>query len=237
MRHCLCAPNGTTSALSLSPRFPRATNGLKRGLLKDQLHRRRIHLKAMKRGRGRLRATPCGLPTHIMRLRGRLRVRLVPLLDQSCFLQIRIVSRADLLLMGFHIIQHLGFQRPSKKVELSDRRHEGLMIRNGEHDPFPTAVGVEILFRIRLQLSLVAKIDEKLLTMKRIPNKGLPTVFRHKPVNDPKTQRRLAIQILKDLIDIGLVRIETLKTRDDEFRLTFHLFSACLWIRYIGLHD
>ena len=138
--------------------------------------------------------------------------------------------------MGFHIVQHLGFQCPSEKVQLSNRRHERLMIRNGKHDPFPTAVGVKILFGIRLQLPLVAEIDQELLAVKRIPNKGLPTVFRDKPVNDPKTQRRLAIQILKDLLDVGLVRIETLKTRDDEFRLTFHLFPAGLRIRYIGLH-
>lgn len=138
--------------------------------------------------------------------------------------------------MGFHILEHLGFQCPSEKVQLSNRCHEGLVIRNGKHDAFPTAVGVKILFGIRLELSLVTEIDEKLLAVQGIPNKGLPTVFRHKPVNDTKTQRRLAIQILKDLLNVGLVRIETLKTRDDEFRLTFHLFSACLWIRYIGLH-
>lgn len=138
--------------------------------------------------------------------------------------------------MGFHILEHLGFQCPSEKVQLSNRRHERLMIRNGEHDPFPTAVGVEILFRIRLQLPLVAEIDEELLAVERIPNKGLPTIFRHKPVNDTKTQRRLAIQILKDLLDVGLMGIETLKARDDEFRLTFHLFPAGLRIRYIGLH-
>ena len=190
----------------------------------------------MKGGRDGLRAAPRGLHARLARLRGRLRVRLVSLLDQGRFLQIRIVSRADLLLMGFHIVQHLGFQRPSEKVQLSNRCHKGLMVWNGKHDPFPTAVRVKILFGIRLQLPLVAEIDEELLAVECIPNKGLPTVFRYKPVNDTKTQRRLTVQILKNLLNVGLVRIETLKARDDEFRLTFHLFPACLWIRYIGLH-
>ena len=89
------------------------------------------------------------------------------------------------------------------------------MVRNGKHDPVPTAVRVKILFGIRLELSLVAEIDKELLSVECIPNKGLPTVFRHKPVNDPKTQRRLAVQILKDLFNLRVVRIETLKTRNN----------------------
>ena len=138
--------------------------------------------------------------------------------------------------MGLHVIQNLGLQRPPKKVQLSNRGHELLMIGDRKHDALATAVRVKILLRIRLQLAFVAEIDEKFLAVEGVANKALTTVFGDKPVDNAKTKGRLPIQINEYFINFRMVGIKSLQTGNDELGLAFDFTLSGLWIAEIYIH-
>ena len=164
------------------------------------------------------------------------RVALVPLLNLDGLFQVRIVTLADILFMGLHIVQNLGFQRPPKKVQLSNRGHELLMIGDRKHDALATAVRVKILLGIGLELSLVAEIDEEFLAVKGVANEALTTVFGDEPINDTKTKGSLAIQINEYFINFRMVGIKSLQTGNDELGLAFDFTLSGLWITEIYIH-
>ena len=181
-----------------------------------QLHRGGIDLQLIQ-GRGRLLGAAAG-GSHgvgrcaLLRLFNGFggRVTLVPLLNLDGLFQVRIVTLADILFMGLHVIQNLGLQCPPKKVQLSNRGHKLLMVGDRKHDALAAAVRVKILLRIRLELSFVTEIHEKFLTVEGVANKALTTVFGDEPVNNTKTERCLAIQINKYFSNFRMVGIKSL---------------------------
>ena len=179
-------------------------------LMEIQLHRGGIDLQLIQ-GRGRLlgaaasRANGVGRCALLRFFNGSGRgVALIPLLNLYGLFQVCVVALANILLMGLHVIQNLGLQRPPKKVQLSNRGHELLMVGDRKHDALAAAVWVKILLRIRLQLAFVTEIHKKLLAVEGVANEALTTVFSNEPVNDTKTKRRLTIQINKYFINITI---------------------------------
>ena len=88
------------------------------------------------------------------------------------------------------------------------------------------AIRIKVLFRVGLELALVAKVDQELLSVQGITDEVFTTVFRDKPVNDTETEGCLTGQIGKDLVDLRIRRIEPLQTRDDQFGLAFDFTFA-----------
>jgi len=83
-------------------------------------------------------------------------------------LRIHVHGRLDLGRVESNIVQHPLLQCPPKEVQLPDGSHEGRRIRDLEHDPLPTAKGVEELLAVGLQLRLVVRVDEELLAVQNI---------------------------------------------------------------------
>lgn len=125
--------------------------------------------------------------------------------------------------MVLHVLQNLGLEGPTKKVQLSNRGHETLMIGNRKHDALATAIWIKILLGIGLELPLVTEIDEELLAVQGVAHEALSAVFCHKPINDAKAQGRLAIQIAKHFLNFRMMGIKSLETGDDEFGLALDL--------------
>jgi len=163
-------------------------------------------------------------------------VALIPLLNLDGLFQVCVVALANILLMGLHIIQNLRLQRPPKKVQLSNRGHELLMVGDRKHDALAAAVRVKILLGICLELALVTEIHEEFLTVEGVANETLTTVFGDEPVNDTKTERSLTIQINEYFINFRMVGIKSLQTRDDELGLAFDFTLSGLWITKIYIH-
>jgi len=195
-------------------------------LAEIEFNRCRINLQLIQRRRGLLRAAARRshrLRRDLNRLSRGLRVTLVLLLYLHGLLQVGVVSSANLLLVALHVLQNLGLQGPSKKVQLSNRGHETLMIGNRKHDPLSATIWVKVLLGIGFELPLVAKIDEELLAIQRVAHEALSAVFGDKPVNDAKAQGRLAIQIAKHFLNFRMMGIKSLETGDDEFGLALDL--------------
>lgn len=136
--------------------------------------------------------------------------------------------------MGFNVVKDLGLQSPTEKVQLPNSGHKGLVARDFEHDALPTAVGVKVLFRVGLELSFIAEIDEELLAMEGVTDKRHATVLGHEPVDDAQRERGLAVQVRHDFGDVGIRAIEALERGNDELGLTFNaalsgLHGTCLW--------
>lgn len=138
--------------------------------------------------------------------------------------------------MGLHIVDDLGLQCPSEKVQLSNRGHELLMVGNCKHDALTAAVRVKILLGVRLELALVAEIDEELLAVKGVTDEAFSAVFRDKPVNDAQTERCVAVEVYQYFLNFRMVGIEALKTGNHEFRFTLNLPLSSLWITGIRIH-
>ena len=138
--------------------------------------------------------------------------------------------------MGLHVIQNLGLQCPPKKVQLSNRGHELLMVGDRKHDALATTVRVKILLRICLELAFVTEIDEKFLAVEGVAYEALTTVFGDEPVNDTKTERSLTIQINEYFINFRMVGIKSLQTGNDELGLAFDFTLSGLWITEIYIH-
>ena len=138
-------------------------------------------------------------------------------------LQIGVVAGADLLFVGLHVLQNLGLECPPKKVQLSNRGHETLMIGNRKHDALSAAIRVKVLLGIGLELALVTEINKELLPVQGVAHEALSAVFGHKPINDAKAQGRLAIQIAKHFLNFRMMGIKSLETGDDEFGLALDL--------------
>lgn len=164
------------------------------------------------------------------------RVALIPLLNLHRLFQVCIVAFANILFMGLHVIQNLGLQCPPKKVQLSNRGHELLMVGDRKHDALAAAVRVKILLRIGLELALVTEIHEEFLSVEGVANETLTTVFGDEPVNDTKTERGLTIQINKYFINFRMVGIKSLQTGNDELGLAFDFTLSGLWITKIYIH-
>lgn len=125
--------------------------------------------------------------------------------------------------MVLHVLQNLGLEGPTKKVQLSNRGHETLMIGNRKHDALATAIWIKILLGISLELPFVTEIDQELLAVQGVAHEALSAVFGDKPINDAKAQGCLAIQIAKHFLNFRMMGIKSLETGDDEFGLALDL--------------
>ena len=151
-------------------------------------------------------------------------------------LQIRIVSCSNFLLMGLHVLENLGLERPSKEIQLANRGHEWLMVRNGKHDALSATIRVKVLLGVGFQLPFVAQVNEEFLAIQGVTDKRFSTVFGDKPVNDTKTQRGLPIEIRKHFIDFRMIPIESLETGNDQLRLALNLPFTSLGIGCVAVH-
>ncbi len=113
--------------------------------------------------------------------------------------------------MGFNVIQNVGLQGPTEKVQFPNRGHERLVTWYFEHNSLPTAIGVKILLGVGFELTFVAEIHEKLLSVEGITNKTFATVLGDKPVNNTETQGSFAMKIGNHFWNVRMCAVESLK--------------------------
>ena len=90
------------------------------------------------------------------------------------------------LLVLLQILDDVLLDGPAKEVEFANRGHEGLNTRQTKHYTLTSAERIKQLLTVRLELTLVAHIDHKLLALKKVANAVALRIVRHKPVNEPK---------------------------------------------------
>lgn len=84
--------------------------------------------------------------------------------------------------MKAQVSQHILLNGPAEEVEFTDRCEKRLLTRNLKQDSFPTTEGVEEFLGVRLELRLIVRIDEKLLTVENIDRVVTLGIVGHKPV-------------------------------------------------------
>jgi len=159
----------------------------------------------------------------------RLRVRLPSL---QLLLRIRVHGRLNLRRVQRDIIQNTLLDRPTEKVELAHRRHEGRRIHDLEHDTLPTAKGIKELLTVCLQLRLVVRIDEELLAIQNIGGAILLRVVRDEPVNEAQRHLGRAVEQPDDFCLIGVTRIKPLQGAHYQFLLAVDLLATSLRIGF-----
>lgn len=150
-------------------------------------------------------------------------------------LQELIVAGLQLLFVGLNIVQQMGFERPPKEVELSDRRDKGFIVLNAELDSLPPAVRVKILLVIGIQLTLIGLVDNEALAVQFVGREVLATELGYEPVDHTQRDLRIPDQIRHDLCHIGIGGIEPLERCDDQLGLAVNLLASRLRIGCIGL--
>ena len=126
------------------------------------------------------------------------------------------------------IVQEIGFQCPSEKVQFPDGRDKGRIALDAKLNPLPAAVCVEILLVVGVQLSLVGLVDHKALPIQLIGSEILAAVLGHEPVNDTETNGGLSDKVGHDLGQGRAGGVEALETVDNQFWLTVNFLTTGL---------
>jgi len=129
------------------------------------------------------------------------------------------------------IIQNSLLKSPAEEVQLSNSCEKGRLTGNLEVDSFTTAEGIKEFLAVRLQLTLVIRVDEKLLPLENIRCVVCLGVVGDEPVNETEGESGRAEENRENLSNIRTLRIEALKTLYNEFLLAMDLSTASLRIR------
>ncbi len=113
--------------------------------------------------------------------------------------------------MLLNVIQELRLNGPPEEVQFSDCGKEGLVRRNLEENTLTTTVRVEVLLGVRLQLGLVAHVDEKLVTVEWVTDEVATAVVGHEPVNQTQGKVGGALEIREDSLDVFAICVEFLE--------------------------
>ena len=98
----------------------------------------------------------------------------------------------DILQMGTNVIQYVVFDRPSEKIQLTDRCLNHRVLRIIKVNSVPSAKRVELAFGICLELALVrlVHIEPSARSRMCVDDLVFSAVIRNKPVNHPQRNRR-----------------------------------------------
>jgi hypothetical protein len=163
-----------------------------------RLHRRLTHLFAL--------PAPCW--------RSALRILTVMLAEA------RVHVRLNRLLISQNVAKDALLDRPTEEIQLADRRLiNGIMPTNLETNTVATTEGIKESFGIRLEFTLIMKVDHKLAIVHWIGHIELLGIVRHEPVNKTETDRRSAAQNGQDFLQAPRLIIEILEPADNEVLL------------------
>jgi hypothetical protein len=100
-----------------------------------------------------------------------------------------------------------------------------------EVDPLTTAEGIKEFLTVRLQLTLVVRVDEELLSLKDIGCVMCLGLIRNEPINEAEGESGCSEENGENLGNIRTLGVETLETLYNELLLAVDLSTASLWIR------
>ncbi len=109
-----------------------------------------------------------------------------------------------------YILEYLLFDEPSKEVELSHRRNKGLDSAGLKHDALPAAERIKETLTVGVELSLVMKINEKMLSGRHEGGVHLLRIVCHKIVYETQTDRGRTVDNGKQFFEITGLHIKLL---------------------------
>jgi len=129
------------------------------------------------------------------------------------------------------IIQDSLLQSPAEEVQFSNGREERRLTGHLEVNTLTTAEGIKEFLTVRLQLTLVVRVDEELLPFKDICCVMCLGIIGDEPVNEAEGESGRAEENGENLGDIRTLSVEALKTLYNELLLAVDLSTASLRIR------
>ena len=90
--------------------------------------------------------------------------------------------------MGLNVLQDIVFNRPTKEIQLTNRRLHHCIFSIIKVNPVPSAKGVKLTLGIGFQLALVrfVHIEPPPCLWKNVTDVVFTAVIRHEPINDPQ---------------------------------------------------
>ena len=113
----------------------------------------------------------------------------------------RVHVRLNRLLISQNVAKDALLDRPTEEIQLADRRLiNGIMPTNLETNTVATTEWIKESFGIRLEFTLIMKVDHKLAIVHWIGHIELLGIVRHEPVNKTEADRRSAAQNGQDFL-------------------------------------